>query len=257
MAEVKWIKIVTDIFDDEKMLMIESLPERDGIIVIWFKLLCLAGKQNNSGVFMFNDKIPYTDEMLSTIFRRPLNSVRLALATFEQYGMIEIVNDTITIPKWEKHQNIDSLEKAREKTRLRVEKYREKQRELVCNVTGNVTDDVTVTLCNADRIDKNRIDKNRIDNNIDGEPSIKSVRHKYGEFKHVLLTEAEHAKLCEEYGEAITQKYIKAVDEYCEMKGKSYKNYNLTVRNFMNRDNVQKKQQDPNIETLSGGRLDF
>ncbi|WP_202905980.1 phage replisome organizer N-terminal domain-containing protein, partial [Clostridium botulinum] len=49
-AEVKWIKIVTDIFDDEKILLIENMPEADSIIVIWFKLLCLAGKMNNSGV---------------------------------------------------------------------------------------------------------------------------------------------------------------------------------------------------------------
>ena len=47
MAEVKWIKIVTDVFDDEKILLIESLPEADSIIVIWFKLLCLAGKHKD------------------------------------------------------------------------------------------------------------------------------------------------------------------------------------------------------------------
>ncbi|NQN39323.1 hypothetical protein HPA20_10690, partial [Streptococcus suis] len=33
-SEIKWIKIVTDIFDDEKILLIESLPEADTIIVI-------------------------------------------------------------------------------------------------------------------------------------------------------------------------------------------------------------------------------
>ena len=38
-SDVKWIKITTDIFDDEKILLIESLPEADSIIVIWFKLL--------------------------------------------------------------------------------------------------------------------------------------------------------------------------------------------------------------------------
>ena len=48
-AEVKWIKIVTDIFDDEKVLLIESLPDAYAIITVWFKLLCLAGKQNNKG----------------------------------------------------------------------------------------------------------------------------------------------------------------------------------------------------------------
>ena len=39
MADIKWIKITTDIFDDEKILLIESLPEADSIIVIWFNLL--------------------------------------------------------------------------------------------------------------------------------------------------------------------------------------------------------------------------
>lgn len=164
MADVKWIKIVTDIFDDEKILLIESLPDADSLIVIWFKLLCLAGKQNNGGVFMINDRIHYTDEMFATIFRRPVNTVRFALDAFEQYGMIERINETVTIPNWEKHQQLDALEAGRENTRKRVAKHREKQKMLalgVGNVTGNVTDDVTVTPSNADRIDKIRIDKNR------------------------------------------------------------------------------------------------
>ena len=165
MADIKWIKICTDIFDDDKILLIESMPEADGIIVIWFKLLCMAGKQNNSGVFMLNDRIAYNDEMLATIFRRPVNTVRLALNVFEKYGMIEIVSGTITIPKWEKHQSIDKMEEIKEKNRLRVAKHREKQKLLTsedCNVTSNVT----VTLRNATdkiRIDKSREDKIRVD----------------------------------------------------------------------------------------------
>lgn len=166
MADVKWIKIVTDIFDDEKILLIESLPEADSIIVIWFKLLCLAGKQNNSGVFQINGRIPYTDEMFATIFRRKLNTVKLALSTFEQFGMVEVVNDTITIPNWEKHQQLDALEMAREATRKRVARHREKQKQLAQgnvtnNVTGNVISDVSVTPGNADRIDKSSLNKSR------------------------------------------------------------------------------------------------
>ena len=160
---MKWIKIVTDIFDDDKILLIESMPEADAIIVIWFKLLCLAGKQNNSGVFLLNGRIAYTDEMFATIFRRPLSTVRLALKTFEQFGMIEIINDTVTIPNWEKHQKLDALEASREATRNRVARHREKQKLLVDS--GNVTGNVTVTDGNADRIDKNREDKNREDKN--------------------------------------------------------------------------------------------
>lgn len=165
MAEVKWIKIATDIFSDEKILLIESMPEADAIIVIWFKLLCMAGKQNNSGVFMINDRFAYTDEMLATIFRRNVNVVRLALTTFEQFGMIEIVNHTITIPNWEKHQQLDALEKSREATKNRVRRHREKQRLLAEGTSQNAIPEdcnVTETFGNADRIDKNRIDINNV-----------------------------------------------------------------------------------------------
>ena len=127
MADVKWIKVTTDIFDDEKILLIESLPEADSIIVIWFKLLCLAGKQNNSGVFMMANSIPYTDKMLSTIFRRKESTVQLALRTFEQFGMVEIIDDVITIPNWGKHQNLDQLENKKEYMRNYMREYREKQ----------------------------------------------------------------------------------------------------------------------------------
>lgn len=127
MAEVKWIKIVTDIFDDEKILIIESMPEADSIIVIWFKLLCLAGKQNNSGVFMIRDRIPYTDEMFSAIFRRPINTLRLAFKTFESLGMIEIINDAVTIPNWGKHQSLEQMEARRLYERDRKREYRKRQ----------------------------------------------------------------------------------------------------------------------------------
>ena len=86
------------------------MPDADAIIVIWFKLLCLAGKTNNSGVFIMADKIPYTEEMFATIFRRNINTVRLALQTFEKFGMIKIIDNVVTIPNWGKHQSLDQLE---------------------------------------------------------------------------------------------------------------------------------------------------
>lgn len=127
MADVKWIKIAVDIFNDEKILLIEQMPDGYAIITVWFKLLCLAGKQNNSGVFMINDKIPYTEEMFASIFRMQLNTVRLALTTFENFGMVEIINKTLTIPKWGKHQSLDKIEKYKEYMRGYMREYRQKQ----------------------------------------------------------------------------------------------------------------------------------
>ena len=130
MADVKWIKITTDIFDDEKILLIESLPDAYAIITVWFKLLCLAGKQNNSGVFMMG-QIAYTDRMLATIFRMKEATVTMALNTFEQFGMIEIIDGVITIPNWDKHQSLDAYEKKKERDRLYQQERRNRQRLLV------------------------------------------------------------------------------------------------------------------------------
>ena len=137
MAEVKWIKLTTDIFDDEKILMIESLPSADTIIVIWFKLLALAGKSNNNGVFMMNNRIPYTDEMLAAIFRRDDKVVKIALGTFEQFGMIEIVDNVITIPNWDKHQSLDAYEKKKERDRKLQAERRARQKALIEKSSDN------------------------------------------------------------------------------------------------------------------------
>ena len=245
MSEIKWIKICTDIFNDEKILLIESMPEKDSLIVIWFKLLCMAGRQNNNGVFMVNDKIAYTDEMLATIFRRPLNTIRLALSTFEQYGMIEIINGAITIPNWEKHQSIDKMEKLREQNRQRVATYRAKQKLIASNDNCNVT----VTQSNA--IDKNRLDKDidkEKDINIEEAKPPKTVRHKYGEYKNVLLSDSDLEKLKAEYPTDY-QERIERLSSYMESTGKSYKNHLATIRNWARKDATapqgnSKKQND-------------
>lgn len=247
MADVKWIKITTDIFDDEKILLIESLPDSYAIITVWFKLLCLAGKQNNSGVFMLG-RVPYTDNMLATIFRMKESTVTMALQTFKQFGMVEIIDGVITIPNWEKHQTLDKFELAREKTRERVAKHREKQKLLAeSNVTGNVTCNVTVTPCNADRIDKD-IDKEKDKDiereSISAEPTRapKPKKHKRGEYSHVLLTEDQEQKLIDEYGEILTAKAITFLDEYIEMKGYKAKNHYLAIKRWVI-DAVKEREQ--------------
>lgn len=166
MAEVKWIKIATDIFDDEKILLIEGLPDAYAIITVWFKLLCLAGKKNNGGVFLMNDKIPYTDKMLATIFRMNESTVKLALNAFEQFKMIEIVEGIITIPNWNKHQTLDAYERKKERDRLYQEERRAKQRALIeksSDKSSERTSDVAVSDIDKERdIRGNRVDYQQI-----------------------------------------------------------------------------------------------
>lgn len=249
MADVKWIKIVTDLFDDEKIRIIESMPKGDTLLVIWLKLLTLAGKQNNSGVFTVNG-IAYTDEMFAAMFSRPLAVVKSAMQTFAQYGMIRIVNGTVTVPNWEKHQQLDALQNAKELTRQRVTKFREKQKAIVtegvtesecnaeCNVTGNVTVTSEVTPCNAPRI---RIRERDIDLDLEKRELEKkdaavaaTPRHKYGAYQNVLLSDGDMEKLKAEFPD--WQQRIERLSEYIASKGASYKNHLATIRAWARKD---------------------
>ena len=239
MADVKWIKITTDIFDDEKILLIESLPDAYAIITVWFKLLCLAGKQNNSGVFMMG-QIAYTDKMLATIFRMKESTVTMALQTFEQFGMIEIIDGVITIPNWGKHQSLDQLESKKEYMRNYMKDYREKQK-LLTGKTSCKTNSKT----NVSRADKD------IDKDIDREESIsasdeaaptpnasntkksKPIKHKYGEYQHVMLTDNEYTNLANAFGVDLRDKAIKFLDEYIEDKGYKSKSHNMAIRRWV------------------------
>lgn len=165
-SDVKWIKICSDIFDDEKIMLIENLPSADSIIVIWFKLLCLAGKNNNSGVFILNDKIAYTDEMLATVFRRDINTVRLALKTFENYGMIEIVSGVYTIPNWGKYQNLDKIEQKSQYMRNYMQEYRKKQKDKIeCKTNSKLYGKAnSKTNVSSAEVYNKELDKKELDN---------------------------------------------------------------------------------------------
>ena len=79
MSDVKWIKLATDLFEDEKILLLDTEPDADALIVLWVKLLCLAGKQNRRGVFEISNGVACTTEMLAMFFRRPVELVERAL----------------------------------------------------------------------------------------------------------------------------------------------------------------------------------
>ena len=154
---VSWIKLSIDIFNNKKIKQIRKLPEGDAIIGIWLQILCLAGSINDGGMVYFTQDLPYSDEMLSTEFDRPLPLMRLSLKTFVTFGMIEIVNDIMLVSNWEKYQNVDGLEKIRESGRNRQKKFREKQiaqsenllenkdNVTLHNVSVTLQDNVTVT----------------------------------------------------------------------------------------------------------------
>lgn len=68
----------------------------------------------------------------------------------------------------------------------------------------------------------------------------KSQKHKHGEYKHVLLTNDEYLRLCEEWGEPELLRMIKELDEGIEVKGYKYKNHNLALRRWKSNEKTQR-----------------
>ncbi|OOM06798.1 phage replisome organizer N-terminal domain-containing protein [Clostridium saccharobutylicum] len=131
MSDIKWIKLATNMHDDEKIKLIDAMPERDTIHYLWIRLLIQAGKTNANGFIYLNENIPYTDEMLSTLFSRPLASIRLALKVLSDFQMIEIShNNVIKIVNWDKHQNVEGMDRVRAQNRKRVQNHREKRKQI-------------------------------------------------------------------------------------------------------------------------------
>jgi predicted phage replisome organizer len=149
-SEITWIKLKTDMFDNQKIRLIEALPEGDTILVIWIKLLTYAGKTNANGFILINEDIALSVEEIAIVFSRPLNVVRLALEAFKRYGMITLHEDVIRIKNWDSHQNVEGMERAKQLNAERNRKYRERKKlELPPAIASN---DVSVT--SRDAIDK-------------------------------------------------------------------------------------------------------
>lgn len=85
-----------------------------------------------------------------------------------------------------------------------------------------------------DSIGKDRVDKNNILPAFEEKSSpasAKASKHKYGEYKNVLLKDEELQKLKEEYQN--WKELIRYLDEYIEMKGYKAKSHYLCIRKWV------------------------
>ena len=141
MAEVKWIKLTTDMFDNRKIKHLRRLPEGNNIVLIWVMLLTMAGRCNASGMIFLTENIPYTPKMLADELDFEENTVVLALKALEDLNMVVTNNGYFTIAGWEEYQNIEGMEKIRESKRLAQARWRAKQKESTVDSTRYLVDD--------------------------------------------------------------------------------------------------------------------
>lgn len=130
MAEVKWIKLTTDMFDNRKIKYLRRLPDGNSIVLIWVMLLTMAGRCNAGGMIFLTENIPYTTKMLADELGFEENTVKLALSALENCDMVVMNRGHFAVAGWDEYQNIEGMDKIRESKRLAQAKWRAKQKAL-------------------------------------------------------------------------------------------------------------------------------
>ncbi len=254
MPDVKWIKLLTSLPDDEKIKTIELMPERYAVFYVWIMLLIQAGKCNDGGYIYLADKMPYQEEQLANQFNMQPNILKLALAVFQRLKMLELGDDgLIFIPNFAKHQNIKGLEQIRETTRLRVAKYRGKQKQKLLTQGEEVTlRNATVTLLEEEtEVVTKETTKKKIENIEEDKNKKQNTRSL---FPLIKLTKEELLKLTEKYGQGEAEKRIEALSLYKQSTGKKYKSDFATILNW-DRMDAEKTKPKPD-KYLNQGKYD-
>ena len=114
--------------------------------------------------------------------------------------------------------------------------YKEEKEQLTLNENGKYI----LGIPEVDRVLSSSIsnsnfiyNSNKEDESLREEEEPQKQKHKYGEYKHILLTDEELEKLNTEFGEEETQRAITYLDEYIEMKGAKYKSHYMAMRKWV------------------------
>ncbi len=133
MAQVQWLKLYIDIFDNEKIKKLLRNRDGDSYFRAWIQLLILAGKSNNKGAVLLGENIPMSLEDLAKVMHKTLPKLTRIIQALCELDMIFVEDNTIFIKNWSIYQNADELDKIRENGRKRTQKFRANQKK--CNVT--------------------------------------------------------------------------------------------------------------------------
>lgn len=242
MAEITWVKLSTELFDNSKIKYIRTMPEGNNILLIWIFLLTMAGKCNSDGLIFLTEDIPMSDEILSDLSGFEVNVVRMALSVFDRLGMIQwsgANNEYIGISGWEKYQSVDKLQDIRKKNAKRQKEYRMRQNDAAKGLPDNsnvtVTSSVTspVTLRNVTVTEQNKNKEKELDTEEDKEiPPISPA-----EMMENILKEYS-------FGNILSEKLIEWV-RYKDSRNESCQEY--TIKCLLRRVDEELKIHDEGV----------
>ena len=247
MADVKWVKLTVDMFDNRKIRHLRRLPEGNNIVLIWVMLLTMAGRCNSGGMIFLTENIPYTPKMLADELGFEEGTVMLALQALEHLDMIVTDNGVFTIAGWEEYQNIEGMDKIREQNRLRKQRQRERQR-LTEGVSRDVTGQVTDGHATEEEREEEKEEEFHSITLSREEAKMKYLGGTLGKGV-VMLSEEQMESLLEELSLEEFDKYVAIVAEM-ELSGKHYKKktHYQAILDMANKDRRVNKRKESDDE---------
>jgi predicted phage replisome organizer len=167
MADLQWLKLTTNFFDNNKIKLLESEKDGDTLIRVWIQLLTIAMKCNYQGRLSITEDKPMTVDEISRIMGKSKKKITKCLEKFEELKMIIIEENFYKIKNWSKYQSADKLEEIRLQNCLRQQKYREKKK------SENEKSSVIITQHNTKEENKKR---NRIEKDKEGDENISGFK---------------------------------------------------------------------------------
>ena len=86
-----YMRLKENFFDDDNMLILESMP--DGYLYSNILLKLYLRSLKDDGRLMLNGRIPYNPQMLATVTRHQIGTVERAINIFKDLGLIEILDN--------------------------------------------------------------------------------------------------------------------------------------------------------------------
>lgn len=221
-----WLKLKRDFFKRHDIRIIESMPNGKDYILFYLKLLLES--IDHEGELRFSDAIPYNEQMLSVITDTNIDIVRAAMKLFVDLKMLEVMDDQ-TIYMMEVEKLIGSETKWAEKKRVQRQKE-----DNVPKLSPKCPTEIEKEKEKEKDKDKETEREEEIEEAAPP-PSPKPVRHKYGAYKNVLLSDEDYTKLQAEFPRDWSER-IDRLSEYIASTGKSYKNHLATIRSWARKD---------------------
>lgn len=226
MQKYYYLKLKENFFDSDELKILENME--NGYLYSNILLKMYLKALRNDGKLTFNEFIPYDVKMLATITGHNIDVVEKAIKIFKSMHLIDILdNGTIFMLDMQKmigSISSEGIRKAEYRERINIEKKQ-------CGTSlGRCPDIISISNSNSNS-NSVSISSNEEKEKVIGKE--KETKHKYGEYKNVLLTDTEIDKLNCEYGEDNTNEAIKYLDEYIEMKGYKAKSHYLAIRKWV------------------------